>query len=116
MTAAPRTAKVPLSPLAIIMFTIAAVGTLLTVPHVVVASAEGWPPQLMTLHAVATVGFWGAGFHYRAKPPATRTEPADTWRSAHPSPEGRYLDNQLDDLAVRDEIDALEQRLRDTDG
>lgn len=101
MTAAPYTAKVPLSPLAITLFTIAAVGTLLTVPHVVVASAEGWPPQLMTLHAAATVGFWGAGFHFRAKPPTTRTAP----RRRH-----------LDDLTVRDEIKALEDRLRDTDG
>jgi hypothetical protein len=113
MTAA-HTTKVSLSPLALIMFTIAAVSTLLTVPHVVIASVEGWPPQLMTLHAVASVGFWGAGFHYRAKPPTRRAAPDDrpAWE---PGPRRRNLDNDLADLAVRDEIDDLERRLRDTD-
>lgn len=84
-----------LSPLAIIMFTVAVVGTLLAVPHVVVASAEGWPPQFMTLHAVAVVGFWGAGFHYRAHPP----------RAAEP----------VEQSAAEKEINELERRLRNTD-
>lgn len=106
------TTKASLSPLALIMFTIATIGTLFVVPHVVIASIEGWPPQLMTLHAAATVGFWGAGFHYRAKPPASHTARTHT----RPGPKQRQLDNQLDDLTVRDEIDALERRLRDTDG
>jgi hypothetical protein len=119
MTAAPpTTTKVPLSPLALILFTLAAAGTLLAIPHVIIASMNGWPPQLMTLHAVATFGFWAAGFHYRAHPPGTTPTNSPTWG---PGPHHRNRENEIDDLDAgfaaldQKEVDDLERRLRDND-
>ncbi len=116
MTAAATTHKVPpASPLAIIMFTLAVTGTILVIPHVIISSMNGWPPQLMTLHAVATVGFWLAGFHYRAHPPRTlATAGPDTL----PGPQRHNRDDLAAGFAALDEkeLKDLEDRLRGTDG
>lgn len=101
--------------LAVVMFTLAVLGTAAAIPHVIVGSINNWPPQLMTLHAVTAVGFWLAGFHYRAHP-TSRAEHADNRNTRTPGPQQRNLDNNIADLAVRDEIADLERRLRETDG
>lgn len=110
MTAAPPTTKVPLSPLARTMFTLATIGTLAAFVHAAFAlTYDSLPPQLMTLHVFIVIGFWGAGFHYRTKAPATVPHP--TWTG----PQQRNFDNALDDFVSEAEIDELERRLRETD-
>ena len=90
MTAAPNTTKVPLSPLALIMITIAAATT-----------------------ASATIGFLVAGARYHAAPASQTTQEPGT---RHRRLDNQFDDitagfAELD----RRELDGLEERLRDND-
>lgn len=93
MTAARPTTKVPLSPLALIMFTLAVAST-----------------------ASVTFGFWFAGTQFRSRTPQAAGQRGDNARKAWPRRRNPFDDIDAGFAALdRRELDDLEQRLRDID-
>lgn len=96
MTAAPLATKVPLSPLALILFTLAVAST-----------------------ASVTFGFWFAGVQGRARTSQAAGQGGDITPAARPRRRRRVdpIDDITAGFAALDsrELDRLEQRLRDTE-